>query len=157
MSFRILQRVLLIAIASGGLATAAIAQFPEHIPLPGLDVRITTGHPPALRHEHRPPSPGSGYVWVAGSWADNGGHWAWVPGRWDRPVATGVYWIAPRYVHSSGAYLYEPGHWSNQTLIVGDDVRNHNAWRHHEHDHEREMQREQHHDSYDQRNQDRDH
>ena len=153
MRSRSLSRILLVATASGGLAAAAFAQFPEPPRLPGLDIRITTGHPPALRHEHRPPSPGPDYVWVAGFWDNGGGRWAWVPGRWDRPATTGVYWIAPRYVHSEGAYIYEPGHWSNQTLIVGDDVRNHRAWRHHERDHDHELDREHHRDN----DHDRDH
>ena len=152
MKSRFLSRVFLVAIASGGLAAATFAQYPEPPRLPGLDIRITTGHPPALRHEHRPPSPGPDYVWVAGFWDNGGGHWAWVPGRWDRPATTGVYWIAPRYVHSEGAYIYEPGHWSNQTLIVGDDVRDHRAWRHHERDHDHELDREQHRDNDHDRN-----
>jgi hypothetical protein len=146
--------VLLIAIAGGGLAAATFAQYPEHVRLPGLDVRITTSHPPALRHEHRPPSPGPDYVWVGGFWDNDGGHWNWVQGHWDRPADTGVYWIAPRYVRSEGAYIYEPGHWSNQTLVVGDDVRSHRAWRRHEREHEHEMERE-HHDQN--RDHDRDH
>ena len=145
MSFRFFQKVLLVAIASSGLAAVSFAQ---------LDVRITTGHPPAIRHEHRPPSPGAGYVWVGGYWNEDAGHWAWVPGRWDRPEASGSYWIAPRYVHSEGAYIYEPGHWSNQTLVVGEDVRNHRAWKHHERDHDRELEKEHSHSNYDH---DRDH
>ena len=147
MSSRSFHRVLLIALVGCGLAGVSLAQ---------LDVRITTGHPPAIRHEHHPPSPGAGYVWVGGYWNDEGGRWDWVPGRWDRPDVSGAYWITPRYVHSQGSYIYEPGHWSSQTLVVGEDVRNHRAWKHHERDHEREMEKEHHRSNYE-HDHDRDH
>jgi hypothetical protein len=144
------QRIVFIAIVAGGLAVTAVAQvpLPPAPPLPGLDIRITTGRPPALRYEHRSPSPGAGYVWVSGFWYDDRGHWEWSPGRWELPPQPNVYWIAPRYVHSGGSYIYEPGHWSIQTLAVGDEVREHRAWRQHERDHEREMERERNRSNY---------
>lgn len=152
MRLRFFEKATLIAIAAGCLASAAPAQ----ISLPGLDIRITSGRPPALRHERRSHRPGPDYVWIAGFWNDEGGHWAWVPGRWDRPAVRNVYWIAPRYIRSEGGYIYEPGHWSNQTLVVRDDVRSHRAWRRHNRDHDREIERE--HRRYDRdRDQDRDH
>ena len=145
MKFRVFQKSVWISIAAGAFAAGAFAQLPEPPPLPGLDIRITTGRPPSPRYEHRPARPGPDYVWVGGFWGDEAGHWNWVPGRWERPAEPGAYWIAPRYVHSQGAYVYEPGHWSNQTLIAGEDVRAHRAWKHHEREHDRELDREHHH------------
>jgi len=148
------RRTVLIAIAGGILAAAASAQIPVPVPpLPGLDIRITTGHPPAVRHEHRSARPGPDYVWVAGFWNDNGGRWEWVPGRWDRPEVS-ARWVSPRYIRSEGGYIYEPGHWSNQTLIVGDEVRQHRAWKHYHHD---EDNNNHNHDREHDRDHDRDH
>jgi hypothetical protein len=146
MNSKTLQRTILAATVLGGLAAPALPQ--PQISLPGLDVRITTGRPPALRHERRSHRPGRDYVWVSGFWHWGGGRWDWVPGRWERPVAPQAYWIAPRYVRSDRGYIYEPGHWSTQTVIVGDDIRARREWRRHERNHERELERERHRDRY---------
>ena len=151
MRLETLQRAILAA-AILGVAAVTLAQIPVP-PLPGLHVEITTGRPPAMRHEHRGHSPGAGYVWVNGFWHWDGGRWDWVPGRWDRPPVAEAYWIAPRYVHAERGYIYEPGHWSNQTVIVGDDIRAHHAWRNHEREHERELEREHDHNCYRDRDQ----
>jgi hypothetical protein len=139
MKFKTLQRTFLAATVLGGLAAPALPQ--PQISLPGLDVRITTGRPPALRHERRGPRPGGGYVWVSGFWNWDGGRWGWVPGRWDRPAAPDAYWITPRYIRTDRGYIYEPGHWSSQTIVVGDDIRARREWRRHERTHERELER----------------
>jgi hypothetical protein len=101
------------------LALPALAQ----IPIPEVEIHVAHSAPPHLRHEHRPPSPGEGYIWVGGAWDWRGSQWAWVPGRWDRPVSADVRWVHPRYVHEYGAYRYEPGHWSNQQIREGDEYR----------------------------------
>ncbi len=155
MNFKTLGRTILFAVVLCGLAAPALPQIPFPPPLPGLDVRITTGRPPALRHERRGRRPGADYAWVGGFWHWGGSRWDWVPGRWDRPAERGGYWIAPRYVRSDRGYIYEPGHWSNQTVIVGEDVRARREWRRHEREHERELERERRHNrDYDH---DRDH
>ena len=141
MNFKTLQRTILAATVLGGVAAAALPQIPIP-PLPGLDVRITTGRPPARRYERRGSRPGRDYVWVDGFWHSGGGRWDWVPGRWDRPSAPNAYWIAPRYARANRGYIYEPGHWSTQTVIVGEDVRARPEWRKHEREHERELERE---------------
>jgi hypothetical protein len=145
MNFKTLWRAILGAVILCGLTVPALAQIPVP-PLPGLDVRIAVGSPPAIRHEHRGPSPGHGYVWVTGFWHWDGERWDWVSGRWERPPAPEVYWVAPRYNHADRGYIYEPGHWSNQRVIVGDDVRERPEWRKHEHQHERELEHERNHD-----------
>jgi hypothetical protein len=152
MRLETLQRTILAAAVLGFVAAAGIAQIPVP-PLPGIHVQITTGAPPAVRHEHRGPRPGADYVWVSGFWHSDGGRWDWIPGRWERPPVAEAYWITPRYVHSQGHYIYEPGHWSNQTVIVGDDVRSHRAWREHERNHERELEQERDRDHYRDRDQ----
>jgi hypothetical protein len=144
MNLKTLWRTVLGAVVLCVLAAPALPQIPVP-PLPGLDVRIAVGKPPALRHEHRGPSPGHGYVWVSGFWHWDGGRYDWVPGRWELPAAPSAYWIAPRYPHVSGSYIYEPGHWSNQRVVVSDEVRGHPAWRKHEQDHERELEHERNH------------
>ena len=155
MNFRTLQRTILAATVLGGVAAAALPQVPFPPPLPGLEVRITTGRPPARRYERRGPRPGPDYVWVDGFWHSGGGRWDWVPGRWDRPAVPDGYWIAPRYIRSDRGYIYEPGHWSNQTVIVGEDVRGRREWRKHEREHEREIEREHDRSRYENRDRDR--
>jgi hypothetical protein len=128
MNSRTLQRTILAATVLGGVAASALPQVPFPPPLPGLEVRVTSGRPPALRREHQGHRPGRDYVWVKGFWHSGGRGWDWVPGRWERP-APSAYWIAPRYIHVDRAYIYEPGHWSNQTVIVGDNIRGRREWR----------------------------
>jgi len=140
MSFKILQRTIL-ATMLVGVASAALPQIPVP-PLPGLDVRITTGRPPALRYQRRGVRPGRDYVWVNGSWDWDGGRWRWIEGRWERPIEAQAYWIPARYIRTTRGYIYEPGHWSNQTVVVTDDIRTRREWRRHERQHEIEIQRE---------------
>ena len=154
MNSKAIQRTILGTILTGGMALSALAQIPLP-PLPGLEVRITTGHPPALRHEVRSTRPGSDYVWVNGSWdwdGGHGGHWRWVDGRWDRPAVAHGYWIPARYVRTSHSTIYEPGHWSNQQVVVNEDIRKNKEWRKHERDHERELEHERNRDYYHDRN-----
>ena len=140
MRLKILERTIL-ATMLVGVASAALPQIPVP-PLPGLDVRITTGRPPALRYQRRGPRPGRDYVWVNGSWDWDGGRWRWIEGRWDHPLVADSYWIPARYIRTTRGYIYEPGHWSNQQVVVNDDIRTRREWRRHEREHEIEIQRE---------------
>ena len=154
MNNRALQRTILAMALAGGTCAGALAQIPIPIPpLPGLEVRFTTGRPPAPRHERRSARPGPDYVWAGGSWHWDNARWGWVPGRWDRPAVANGYWIPARYARTSRGSIYEPGHWSNQTVIVGDDVRARREWRDHERQHGRELEQEKDRDRY----RDRDH
>ena len=158
MNFKALQRTILAAALAGGASAAAMAQIPIPIPpLPGLEVRITTGRPPAPRHERRIAAPGPGYVWINGFWDWDGGRWRWISGRWERPAVADGYWIGPRYTHTTRGTIYEPGHWSHQQVVVTDDVRRRDEWRKHEREHEREVEREKDRDRYRDRDHDRDH
>jgi hypothetical protein len=142
MNFTRIKRSLLGVALLGGFAATALPQIPLPPLPPGLNVRITTGRPPAIRREVRVARPGPDYVWVGGFWDDNGGHWDWVPGRWERPAQPRGYWIAPRYVRSGRGTIYEPGHWSGQQVVVEDNVRQRSEWRRHEREHRREEDRE---------------
>ena len=132
-------------VAAGGfaalLAVPAFSQIPLP-PMPNLEVHITNGHPPAAHYEHRPASPGHGYVWVAGSYDWQDGRWAWIPGRWDRPEAH-AYWVKARYVRDGNSYRYEPGHWSNQRLAMGTDYREWHDRHHNDRNHDRRWDHEQ--------------
>ena len=140
MNFPRIKRSLLGVALLGGFAATALPQIPLP-PLPGLNVRITTGRPPALRREVRPARPGADYIWVSGSWDDNGGRWQWVPGRWDRPAEPRAYWIPAAYIRTGRGTIYEPGHWSNQQVVVDDGLRRRSEWKRHERDRERERAR----------------
>ena len=143
MNSKALQRTILGAVLTGGMAVGALAQIPVPVPpLPGLDVRITTGRPPAPRYERRVERPGPDHVWVKGFWNWDGGRWRWVNGRWDRPAVADGYWIPARYIRTTRGYIYEPGHWSNQQIVVNDEIRNRNEWRRHERQHARELEQE---------------
>lgn len=153
MNSKALQRTILGAVLTGGMALGALAQIPVPIPpLPGLDVRFTTSRPPAPRRERRIASPGQGYVWVNGFWHSDGGRWQWVQGRWDRPAIAEGYWIPARYIRTTRGTIYEPGHWSNQQVVVSDDIRRRNEWRRHERVHERELEQERDRNRYRDRN-----
>src|SRR5262249_52772868 len=131
-------------VGAAALCAPAAGQIPVPPPPPlppGLHVRITTSAPPAVRHEVRPARPGADLVWVAGYGADEGGAGAWIPGRWEREAEPGAYWISARYIRPPHGTIYEPGHWSTQQVIVDDDVRHRSEWRHHEREHERELER----------------
>jgi hypothetical protein len=126
------QKLILPAAMVTALALPAAAQ----IPIPEVEIHVAHTAPPHLRHEHRPPSPGEGYVWIGGAWGWQGNQWTWAPGRWERPEGH-VRWIRPRYTHEYGAYRYEPGHWSNQHLVESEDYRRwHEEKRHHHDDHD---------------------
>ncbi len=154
MKLKSLQKTMLSVVLVGGAAATTVAQIPLPPLPPGLNVRITTGRPPAPRREVRPARPGPDYVWVGGFYDNDGGRYGWIPGRWERRAAPDAYWIPSRYVRTSRGTIYEPGHWSTQQLVVEDDVRRNREWRRHERMHERELERERNRDYWDR---DRDH
>jgi hypothetical protein len=73
-----------------------------------ISVRI--GPPPPVV-ERRGPPPGRGYVWVDGYQRWDGGRYAWVPGRWDRPPRPGGRWVPHHWVHRHGEWVFVEGHW----------------------------------------------
>ena len=142
MKLRLFPGTFLSAVLLGGMAATALPQIPVPVPFPGLEIQFTPSRPPAPRYERRPERPGHEYTWGGGQWYWDGGRWTWSTGRWERPEVPDVYWITPRYIRTRRGYIYEPGHWSNQTVVVGDDVRGRAEWRRHEREHERELERE---------------
>jgi hypothetical protein len=81
--------------------------------------------PPALQEEVVVVRPGPDYVWIGGYWDWDVGvrHYAWRPGRWDRPPHAHAVWEAPRYEKRGERHYYHRGHWRD---------------REHEREHERE-------------------
>jgi hypothetical protein len=67
--------------------------------------------PPAARVEVIPAAPGPAFVWIRGYWRHNGQRYAWVPGRWERPVDGHREWVAERYVHDRNGWYLVEGHW----------------------------------------------
>jgi hypothetical protein len=154
MSMKTIKRALLGVALLGGVAVMAPAQIPLPPLPPGLNVRITTGRPPAPRREVRVARPGPDYVWVNGYWHDNDGRWGWIPGRWERPAEARAYWVAPQYIRTTRGTIYQPGHWSNQQVVVDDNIRQRREWRNWERTHRHDRDRD--HDDRD-RDHDRDH
>ncbi|MCA1582656.1 MAG: hypothetical protein LC796_14950 [Acidobacteria bacterium] len=149
MKLKSLHKTMLSIVLAGGAAATTLAQIPLPPLPPGLNVRITTGRPPAPRREVRPARPGPEYVWVGGFYDNDRGRYGWIPGRWERRAAPDAYWIPARYVRTARGTIYEPGHWSNQQLVVEDDIRQNRDWRRHERMHERELERERNRDYWD--------
>ena len=67
--------------------------------------------PPPVRVEVIPAAPGVGFVWIRGFWRYNGGRYAWVSGRWERPVEGRREWVAERWVHDRNGWYLVEGHW----------------------------------------------
>lgn len=78
-------------------------------PAPGV-VYVREGPPPA-RVEVIPAAPGVGFVWIRGFWGYRAGAYAWVPGRWERPVEGRREWVPERWVHDRNGWYLVEGHW----------------------------------------------
>ena len=85
-----------------GLALLPAASFGQ------VFVRIG---PPAPVVERPGPPPERGFVWIAGYHRWDGGRYAWVPGRWDRPPHPGAHWEPHRWEHRHGGWVMAEGHW----------------------------------------------
>jgi len=73
-------------------------------------VVVHVGPPPPIV-ERRGPPPGAGFVWIGGYHRWDGGHYVWVPGRWDRPPHPGARWVAHRWEHRGDGYVFHEGYW----------------------------------------------
>jgi hypothetical protein len=101
-----------ILLVAGSLAQAGYAH--------GVNVDLNIGAPaavypytpmPAPIVEAQPPSPGSDYVWVGGSWTwgpDN--RWVWERGRWDAPHP-GMHYVPNHYYERGHQHVFEHGGW----------------------------------------------
>lgn len=82
-----------------------------------LSVGIRIGAPPPVRVVVQPPSPGAGYVWVAGYWYPNGSKYKWHDGYYSRPAYEGSHWVAPTH----DGQLYHEGYWDGDKGQVKHD------------------------------------
>jgi WXXGXW repeat (2 copies) len=102
-----------------------------------VSVGVRIGAPPPDRVIRvQPPSPGEGYVWVAGYQYPVGGHYKWHEGYWTRPAYTGSHWVAP---HHDGQSYFE-GYWDGDRGHVAHDHKwdkhpDHNRDYNRDHDH----------------------
>jgi len=119
------------AVLASFFSLPALAQlpFPKHLPLPhlpGLEILMTHGAPPALRSEWAPRQTDPGAVWIRGYWHWDGYSWVWIAGRWARPEYEDGYWVESEYVREYDDWRYVPGHWSYQRPYEGNSYR---QWR----------------------------
>jgi hypothetical protein len=78
---------------------------------PRLGVVYISREPPVERVEVVPATPGPGYVWIRGYWGWQGSDFAWVSGRWERPVEGRHEWVADHWEHDSHGWFHVEGHW----------------------------------------------
>jgi len=67
--------------------------------------------PPAPIVERRVPTPGPGYVWIAGYHRWDGAAFAWVPGRWELPPRRHARWAQAHWVRRHGGWVFVEGRW----------------------------------------------
>ena len=92
------------------LIVAALLAFTLLPAVSNAQVVIRIAPPPPVV-ERRPPPPERGFVWIAGYQRWDGGHYVWVPGRWERPPHPHAVWVAHRWVHKHGTWVMVEGHW----------------------------------------------
>ena len=95
-----MRKTLMFLLISGGLAMTSTAQE--------VVVRVA---PPHAVVERRGPAPSHGYIWIGGFHRWDGGHYVWVPGRWERPPRAHAHWEAHRWVKRNGGWVFVEGHW----------------------------------------------
>jgi len=67
--------------------------------------------PPAPIVEARVIAPGPGYVWLPGYYAWDGRTYAWVGGRWERPIRPRAAWVPGHWVRERRGWYFVEGHW----------------------------------------------
>jgi hypothetical protein len=78
---------------------------------PRVGVVYIARQPPVERVEVIPAAPGAGFVWIKGYWGYGGSEFAWVPGRWERPVEGHTAWVAHHWEHDRNGWYLVEGHW----------------------------------------------
>lgn len=87
---------------------------------------VVSSMPPDPLYEQMSVSPGTGHVWIDGSWHWNGFEWVWLGGRWQRTQTSGLVYVQPHYNYVDGRYSYTPGYWSRRERVPqGWNVRDH--------------------------------
>jgi len=67
--------------------------------------------PPRAIVEHRPSSPGPGYVWIPGYHNWDGNRHVWVSGRWEMAPRHHARWEPHHWVRRNGGWVLVEGHW----------------------------------------------
>ncbi|MEO8595641.1 MAG: hypothetical protein ABI759_20145 [Candidatus Solibacter sp.] len=69
------------------------------------------GPPPAPRYGMVGRAPGVGFVWTDGHWDRRNNNWAWVDGRWMRPLRGRAVWVPGSWHQRGQNWRFERGHW----------------------------------------------
>lgn len=99
-------RALVLSAVIGSAATGCFWYAP-----PRNGVVYVSLRPPVERVEVIPAAPGMGFVWVRGWWAYRGTEYAWMPGRWERPLEGRHEWVPARWVHDRHGWYLVDGRW----------------------------------------------
>ncbi|HEY1794234.1 MAG TPA: hypothetical protein VGG34_15060 [Opitutaceae bacterium] len=63
------------------------------------------------RSEQVTPSPGPGYVWLAGHWNNVSQRWVWVSGHWELPPSRSAVYVGGHWTPNGGGYAWVEGAW----------------------------------------------
>jgi len=72
---------------------------------------VVRTRPPHALHEHRPHSPGPGYVWGPGYHHWDGRGYVWRPGEWMNPPHKQAHWVPPHWQQRHDGWVFVEGHW----------------------------------------------
>jgi hypothetical protein len=67
--------------------------------------------PTAPRMDHKPPSPGRGYVWINEDWNPRGSSYEYAGGHWAKPTHPGSRWVAGSWHRHGKDWAWTPGRW----------------------------------------------
>lgn len=118
MNFRLPLLAATLALASWTGAAQAQVQARVGYAVPGAQVTVQLGAPPAPRREAVPP-PRRGHVWAPGHWRPQGRRHVWVPGHWVK-VRPGHVYRQPVWTQRNGRWGWTPSRWDRD----GDGVPN---------------------------------
>jgi len=104
MSTRI--RALLVIVLLAGASTGCVMYG-----RPRVGVVYVSREPPVERVEVIPVAPAVGFVWIKGYWAWRASEFAWMPGRWERPIEGRREWIPHRWEHDRNGWYLVEGRW----------------------------------------------
>ena len=79
----------------------------------GAQVYVSVAPPPAIV-EARAPSPGTGYLWIAGNWSWNGTRHVWRAGRWEQQPPAAARYVGPQWRRTGQGWRVDDGRWVNR-------------------------------------------
>jgi hypothetical protein len=106
MSNNVRIRTLLLLVLLAGVSTGCVMNGP-----PRVGVVYISRQPPVERVEVIPAALAVGFVWIRGWWAWRGAEFAWMQGRWERPIEGRREWVPHRWVHDRNGWYLVEGHW----------------------------------------------